>query len=98
MSMSSYEVVRRAIEFERPERLPLIMEALGKSDVQSVGWNQIVPWEGSWGVADRRLGLGQTQVSLDCPGQAAPSANTLVRPYFLRRYQGTLISLPKYGG
>ena len=41
MTMSPYEVVRRAIEFQRPERLPLRFEALGLSDVHSVGWNQI---------------------------------------------------------
>jgi uroporphyrinogen decarboxylase len=41
MSMSSYEVVRRAIEFERPDRLPVRFETLGLSDVHAVGWNQI---------------------------------------------------------
>lgn len=48
MSMSSYEVVRRAIEFERPERLPLRFDALGLSDVHNIGWNQI-------GTGDNRL-------------------------------------------
>ena len=41
MSMSSYEVVRRAVEFQGPGRLPLRFEALGLSDVHNVGWNQI---------------------------------------------------------
>jgi uroporphyrinogen decarboxylase len=41
MAMSSYEVVRRAIEFQGPERLPLRFEALGLSDVHNVSWNQI---------------------------------------------------------
>jgi len=41
MAMSSYEVVRRAIEFEHPERLPLRFEALGLTDVHDVPWNQI---------------------------------------------------------
>ena len=41
MSMSSYEVVRRAIEFKRPDRLPLRFDALGLSDIHNVGWNQI---------------------------------------------------------
>ncbi len=41
MAMSSYEVVRRAIEFSGPDRLPLRFDALGLSDVHSVGWNQI---------------------------------------------------------
>lgn len=41
MAMSSYEIVRRAIEFQGPERLPLRFEALGLSDVHDVRWNQI---------------------------------------------------------
>jgi len=41
MAMSSYEIVRRAIEFERPERLSLRFEALGLSDVHDAPWNQI---------------------------------------------------------
>ena len=45
MAMSSYEVVRRAIEFERPERLPLRFEALGLNDIHDLSWNQVVPWE-----------------------------------------------------
>lgn len=48
MNMSSYEVVRRAIEFERPDRLPLCFNALGISDVHCVNWNQI-------GTGDSRL-------------------------------------------
>lgn len=39
--MSSYEVVRRAIEFETPDRLPVRFDSLGISDVHGVGWNQI---------------------------------------------------------
>ena len=39
--MSSYEVVRRAVEFDRPDRLPLRFDALGLSDVKGAGWNQI---------------------------------------------------------
>jgi hypothetical protein len=41
MPMSSYEIVRRAIEFDHPERVPMRFEALGFSDTHSVGWNQI---------------------------------------------------------
>lgn len=41
MSMSSYEVVRRAVEFERPDRLPVRFDALGINDTHSVDWNQI---------------------------------------------------------
>jgi hypothetical protein len=47
--MSSYEVVRRAIEFESPERLPLhfLLSTKG-SDVVHVRWNSL-------GVGDRNL-------------------------------------------
>ncbi|MHB0875043.1 MAG: uroporphyrinogen decarboxylase family protein [Anaerolineae bacterium] len=41
MAMSSYEVVRRAIEFQVPDRLPLSFADLGIDDFHSVGWNQI---------------------------------------------------------
>lgn len=41
MTMSSYEVVRRAIEFGKPDRLPTLFGSLGISDVHGVGWNQI---------------------------------------------------------
>jgi hypothetical protein len=48
MSMSSYEVVRRAVEFEKPARLPVKFEALGVNDFHNVKWNQI-------GVGDKTL-------------------------------------------
>jgi hypothetical protein len=48
MAMSSYEVVCRAIEFRRPERLPIKSADPSRSDVHGVGWDQI-------GVRDRRL-------------------------------------------
>jgi uroporphyrinogen decarboxylase len=38
---SSYDVVRKAIEFDRPDRLPVRFDSLGISDVHSVGWSQI---------------------------------------------------------
>jgi hypothetical protein len=41
--LSSYEVVRRAIEFDGPDRLPLRFDSLGLSDVCFVDWNQIYP-------------------------------------------------------
>lgn len=41
MAMTSYEVVRRAIEFDRPDRLPVRFDQLGITDVRSVPWNQI---------------------------------------------------------
>lgn len=48
MSMSSYEVVRRAVEFDTPDRLPLRFDELGISDVHVALWNQI-------GTGDKRL-------------------------------------------
>jgi hypothetical protein len=36
MAMTSHEVVRRSIEFETPDRLPLRFELLGLSDVHEV--------------------------------------------------------------
>jgi len=39
--MSSCEVVKRAIEFGNPDRLPLSFAALGLNDFHGVGWNQI---------------------------------------------------------
>jgi len=52
--MSSYEVVRRAIEFEGPDRLPLRFDSLGSSDVCFVDWNQVYPGD-FVGVSDTTL-------------------------------------------
>lgn len=41
MAMSPYEVVRRAVEFQTPDRLPTRFNSLGISDVHDVDWNQI---------------------------------------------------------
>ena len=41
MAMSSYEVVRRAISFEKPDRLPVCFSVLGLNDFHSVSWNQV---------------------------------------------------------
>lgn len=43
MPISSCEVVRRAIEFDGPDRLPVRFDALGTSDVHMVWTNQIIP-------------------------------------------------------
>jgi hypothetical protein len=45
MAMSSYEVVRRAIEFDNPERLPLRFADFGFDDTISISPNQIFPWD-----------------------------------------------------
>jgi hypothetical protein len=41
MSQTSYEVMRRAIEFEGPDRLPVMFNTMGVNDAHGVGWNQI---------------------------------------------------------
>ena len=41
MPQSPYEVVRRAIEFDGPDRLPMLFDSLGICDTHTVGWNQI---------------------------------------------------------
>ncbi len=38
--MNSYETVKRAIEFKKPERLPVEFGTLGISDTRWVSWNQ----------------------------------------------------------
>ena len=38
---SPHEVVRRAIEFDHPDRLPVRFDSLGISDVLTVNWRQI---------------------------------------------------------
>ncbi len=53
--MTSYEIVRRAIEFETPERLPIRFAALGVDDTYGVplrnaaGWEPSRPDEDEWG-------------------------------------------------
>ena len=39
--MNSKEIVRRAIEFRKPCRMPTEMDLMGINDFHSVGWNQI---------------------------------------------------------
>jgi len=41
MPQTSFEVIRRAVEFDTPDRLPLMFDSLNLSDVQDVNWNQI---------------------------------------------------------
>jgi len=45
MSLLSRDVVNRAIEFGKPDRLPMRFEKLGISDVCALPINQILPWE-----------------------------------------------------
>jgi len=43
MPLSSYEVVRRAIRFQTPDRLPVSFGALGLDDIHIVNYNMILP-------------------------------------------------------
>ncbi|MGQ9730399.1 MAG: uroporphyrinogen decarboxylase family protein [Candidatus Zipacnadales bacterium] len=54
--MTSYEIVRRPIEFDVPERIPIRFAALGIDDTFGVGlqpargWRPSQPYEDEWGV------------------------------------------------
>ncbi|MCC6443643.1 MAG: hypothetical protein IT210_09345 [Armatimonadetes bacterium] len=54
--MTSYEIVRRAIEFDHPERIPLRFASLGIDDTFGIGlaaaagWKPSQPHEDEWGV------------------------------------------------
>lgn len=54
--MTSYEIVRRAVEFNSPERIPIRFGALGINDTFGVGlqpaagWKPPQPHEDEWGV------------------------------------------------
>ncbi|MBM3472423.1 MAG: hypothetical protein FJX75_04020 [Armatimonadetes bacterium] len=54
--MTSYEIVRRALEFDTPERIPIRFGALGIDDTFGVGlqaaagWQASQPYEDEWGV------------------------------------------------
>ncbi|NIM94068.1 MAG: hypothetical protein GTO18_10210 [Anaerolineales bacterium] len=51
MALTSFEVVRRAIEFETPDRIPMRFDSMGVNDFQFVNWNQVYP--GDWvGISD----------------------------------------------
>ena len=39
--MTAHEIVRRAVHFQRPDRLPVFFSALGEDDGAWVGWNQL---------------------------------------------------------
>jgi hypothetical protein len=50
--MTSYEIVRRAIEFERPERIPIRFAALGVDDTHGIGLGSAAGWQPSCPGAD----------------------------------------------
>lgn len=39
--MNGYEVIRRAIEFDTPDRLPCQFDSIGINDTHTVNWNQV---------------------------------------------------------
>ena len=43
--MTSYEIVRRAVEFDSPERIPICFPALGIDDRFGVGLQSAAGWE-----------------------------------------------------
>jgi len=50
--MTSYEIVRRAVEFDRPERIPIRFEALGINDTHWIGVGTAAAWQPSRPNAD----------------------------------------------
>jgi hypothetical protein len=71
--MTSYEIVRRAIEFDRPERLPIQMGLLGVDDTCSVGigvpagWQPVAPGADEWGCIWERPPAGSGIVNMGQP-------------------------------
>ena len=43
--MTSYEIVKKAIEFDNPPRLPHAVDSFGVSDIHIIGWNDIRIWD-----------------------------------------------------
>jgi len=64
--MTSYEVVRRAIEFQKPDRIPVQFKLLGVNDFHHVKWNLI-------GVGDKKLRL--TYDEWNCGWQRSEATN-----------------------
>jgi len=71
--MTSYEIVRRAIEFERPERIPIRFGALGVDDTYWVGvstpagWSAREPGADEWGCVWERPAEGSGIVNMGQP-------------------------------
>ena len=68
------ENIIAAIEFGTPDRLPLVFDAFGVSDVHNVGWNQIGTgdhekkltfdeWHCGWSRRNDRVAPGRTLVN-----------------------------------
>jgi len=71
--VTSREIVRRAVEFDRPERLPIICGALGFSDTYGVGcrategWEPSCPGEDEWGCVWHKPAEGSGVVNMGQP-------------------------------
>ncbi len=71
--MTSYEIVRRAIEFQRPERIPIRFAALGIDDTYGVGvgaaraWQPRQPDEDEWGCVWQKPPEGSGIVNMGQP-------------------------------
>lgn len=67
--MSSYEVVRRAIEFKGPDRLPVDFPIFGRTDVHWVKWNYVSPLFGYVGELTDEWGCVWTRSEVANIGQ-----------------------------
>ncbi|HUU53821.1 MAG TPA: uroporphyrinogen decarboxylase family protein [Armatimonadota bacterium] len=71
--MTSYEIVRRAIELERPERIPIRFAELGLDDTFSVGvgagrgWEPLQPNADEWGCVWEKPREGSGIVNMGQP-------------------------------
>lgn len=66
---SSKELVKAAIEFNVPERLPLIFDCFNESDVWDVGWNQIGTGDNSISFTYDEWGCGWSRTKQKNMGQ-----------------------------
>jgi hypothetical protein len=84
-SVSSYDLVRKTIEFENPERLPLRFDALGTSDIHFLGLNQFRPYESShWKTATDEWGCVWARSEVNNMGQV--KGHPLADPGMIDRY------------
>ena len=63
------EIVKSAIEFTKPERLPLIFDCFGVSDVKGVGWNQTGTGDHSKKITYDEWGCGWQRTEKENMGQ-----------------------------
>jgi uroporphyrinogen decarboxylase len=66
---TSREVVRAAIEFKTPERLPLMFDCFNENDIGDVGWNQIGTGDNSKHFTYDEWGCGWSRTKVKNMGQ-----------------------------